>query len=134
MERYWMRWVGALLALAALTGCMPQDSTSIALPAGLPNAVLVGCAEATVRELHRADEQWNVRITRRDVTRGRFETGDFHEANVMGYRLRVVRDGGAPRATLSVRAAGPYFTDLGAKRALSSVRTRLATCIARAAH
>lgn len=134
MERHRMRRACVLFALAASTGCVPQDSGSIVVPAGLSNAALVDCVEATVRELHGADEQWSLRITRRDVARGRFETGDFDRANVMGYRLRLVRDGDAARATLSVRAAGPYFTDLGAERALSNAQARLATCLARAPH
>lgn len=134
MERCRIRWPALLLVIAACAGCAPQATAAIALPPGLPTAALFDCADATVHDLHGDDEQWNLRVTRRDRVGGRFETGHFDDSNVMGYRVRLVRAGAAPRASLSVRAAGAYFTDLGATEALSRFQARLTRCLARAAH
>lgn len=125
------RWLTVLLASAALAGCVPEASTTVPLPGNLATAALFACAETALQDVHRHDEQWNTRITRRDIAAGRFETGDFHESNVMGYRVRLARTHAEPSAALSVRAAGPYFTDLGADRALSAYRTALVKCVAR---
>lgn len=131
MQTRFPRWPAVLLASAALAACVPQATTTVPLPGNLATTALFACADTTLQDLHRRDEQWNVRITRRDVVAGRFETGDFDEANVMGYRVRLARSDAEPRVALSVRAAGPYFTDLGADRALAAYRTALSQCVAR---
>lgn len=133
MYRAASRCVGVLLACIASTGCVPDATDSVPLPASVSTAALFKCADAVIRDLHRTDSQWNARVTRRDVVGGVFETGTFEEANVMGYRVRLVRRDVEPRAKLSVRAAGPYFTDLGAKPALASFASRLTACTARGA-
>lgn len=127
-----LRCTGALIAWTALSGCVPQDTSALPVPAHVSTAALFDCAGAVVHDLHRGDARWNARVTRHDPAGGVFETGAFGEANVMGYRVRLVRRDAAPKAVLSVRAAGPYFTDLGAERALSGFRSTLAACIARA--
>lgn len=131
MHARFRRWLAIFLASAALGGCVPEASTTVPLPGNLATAALFACAETDVQDMHRHDEQWSARITRRDIAAGRFETGDFDESNVMGYRVRLARTHAEPRAALSVRAAGPYFTDLGADRALSAYRTALVKCVAR---
>lgn len=125
-------WTGVVLMLSAAlaaAGCTPQASDSLTLAAGVTNAQLFACAESAVVELRRADEHWSTRITLRDTGRGRFESGDFPESNVMGYRIRVVREGDAPRAVLHVRSAGPYFTDLGAGDAMAALTNSLTACL-----
>ena len=122
--------IGLLAVCFAVGGCAPQDASTIPVPTNLRTAALFDCADASIRDLHRRDEQWNARVTRRDVDAGRFETGDFGKSNVMGYRVQLLRRDRDPRATLSVRAAGPYFTDLGADRALSTFTSTLTACIA----
>lgn len=124
------RWPAVLLASAGLGGCVPEASTTVPLPGNIATTALFACAETAVQDMHRHDEQWNARVTRRDTAAGRFETGDFDESNVMGYRVRLARTHAEPRAALRVRAAGPYFTDLGADRALSAYRTALVRCVA----
>lgn len=118
-----------MLTAALAAGCTPQASDSLTLAGGVTNAQLFACAESALVELRRTDEHWSTRITLRDPGRGRFETGDFPESNVMGYRVRLARDGGASRATLHVRAAGPYFTDLGADDAMRALKTSLTACL-----
>lgn len=132
MERRACTGFVVMLTAALVAGCTPQSDDSFALAPGVTNARLFACAESALVELHRADEHWNTRITLRDTARGRFETGDFPESNVMGYRIRLIRDGGAPRAALHVHAAGPYFTDLGADDALDALKTSLTACLAHA--
>lgn len=121
-----------MLTAALVAACTPQSDDSLTLAPDVTNARLFECAESVLVELHRADEHWNTRITLRDTARGRFETGDFAESNVMGYRIRLTRAGGASRAALHVRAAGPYFTDLGADDALDELKTSLTACLAHA--
>lgn len=134
MYRNLVRFTAVLLACVAASGCVPEETATVAVPANVSTAALFDCADAAVRELHRTDEQWNLRIDRRQVVGGGvFETGTFDEENVMGYRVRLVRRDAEPIAALSVRAAGPYFTDLGAAPALSSFRSRLDACTARIA-
>lgn len=121
-----------MLTAALTAACTPQATDSLPLAADVTNARLFACAESTLVELRRADEHWATRITLRDTGRGRFETGDFPESNVMGYRVRLVREGDAPRVALHVRAAGPYVTDLGAGAALGTLKTPLTACLGRA--
>jgi hypothetical protein len=120
----------AVAAALLSTGCVPQASGSLDVPAALPNASLFRCTESVLRQLHARDSHWNIRISLRDAPGGRLETGNFPESNIMGYRLRLTRAEGAPRASLHIRAAGPYFTDLGAERALASFKTPLTACVA----
>lgn len=127
-----LRCTAALIAWTALSGCVPQDTSALPIPANVSTVALFDCAGTAVHDLHRGDARWNARVTRHDPAGGVFETGAFGEANVMGYRVRLVRHDAAPKAVLSVRAAGPYFTDLGAERALSRFRSTLVACIARA--
>lgn len=123
--------LAALLAAAWATGCAPQAGGRLPLAPGVSNGALFGCAESVLRNPHRANSQWNTRVTTRDVG-GHFETGDFPESNVMRYRVRLVRRHGAPRASLHVRAAGSYFTDLGADAALGTFGNSLTACLAHA--
>lgn len=102
---------------------------SLMLAGGVTNAQLFACAGSALVELRRTDAHWSTRITLRDAGRGRFETGNFPESNVMGYRIRVVREGDAPRAVLHVRAAGPYFADLGADDAMRALKKSLTACL-----
>lgn len=129
IDRRARRALGLMLTAALVAGCTPQASDSLTLPGGVTNAQLFACAESALGELRRTDEQWTTRITLRDTGRGHFETGDFPEPNVMGYRIRVVREGSAPRAALHVRAAGPYFTDLGADDAMRALKKSLTACL-----
>lgn len=133
MDRHLPRFTALLVACTALVACAPEETATIELPAGVGTAALFDCAEASVHELHDKNQQWNVRITRRDAVRGQFETGNFGESNVMGYRVRLLHRKAATDATLSVRAAGPYFTDLGADRALANFQATVAACLAQAA-
>lgn len=133
MDRRWFRRLAMRLAFTGLVGCVPQQTAEIGLPEHLETVALFDCADATVRELHERDELWRLTVTLHDVVAGRFETGNFNEANAMGYRVRLVRRDAEPRATLSVRAPGPYFTDIGADHAISAFKTTLAACLAHSA-
>lgn len=128
-RRAW-KGFGMMLIASLAAGCTPQATDSLTLVGGVTNAQLFACAESALIELRRTDEHWSTRITLRDPGRGRFETGNFPESNVMGYRVRLVRDGREPRATLHVRASGPYFTDLGANDATRALMTSLTACLA----
>ena len=117
------------VAALLLTGCVPTARDTVALPQGTRTAALFACASSTVEALNRADAHWRVDITRNDTSAGRFETGDFDEANVMGYRVRIDHREGEPGARVELRAAGPSFADLGAERALSRFESTLVGCV-----
>lgn len=121
----------ALVGVALSTGCVPQVSTKLDVPAAIPTTTLFGCAEAVVQDLNAVDGHWHRRVTLRNAADGRLETGEFARPNVMGYRIRLVRPAGASHASIDVRAAGPHFSDPGAQRALASFQTALTACVAR---
>ena len=129
IDRRARRALGLMLTAALAAGCTPQTSDSLTLAGGVTNAQLFACAESALSKLRRTDEHWSTRVTLRDTVHGRFETADFPESNVMGYRVRVLREGGASRAVLHVRAAGPYFTDLGAEDAMRALKKSLTACL-----
>jgi len=108
---------------------VPTASGTLDLPAGTSTATVFVCVEESVRALHRAQSLWNDRVTRRDLSAGLIETGDFDDDNVIGFRVRVRSAPGSSEATVQIKGAGAYFTDLGVDKALSDFEAGMRACL-----
>jgi hypothetical protein len=127
-----------LILLAALflpaVGCAMLTSTAsdtVAVPAGTKVETVFSCVEDSVRSLHQEQSLWNDRVTRREERIGIIETGDFEDDNVVGFRVRVQFALDAGEASIRIKGAGPYFTDLGVDKALVDFGARLRACLSR---
>ena len=72
---------------------------------------------------------WDESVTLLDEKSGTLETGSYPESNIQGVRLRAVYSASQARLRLQVKAAGPYYADLGAQAHMSSLIDKLVPCI-----
>ena len=126
-----------LVVLLSLTGCVmsnkpmkaPAAEGSVPIPAGVDTEAVLSCAETSVRTLHDRNELWNIRVTRRDPGRGVLETGDFDDDNIGGFRISMQYGPEANAMRIRVKAAGPYFMDLGAEKAFADLDAQMRQCL-----
>ena len=126
-----------LVVLLSLTGCVmsnkpmkaPAAEGSVPIPAGVHTEAVLSCAETSVRTLHDRNELWNIRVTRRDPGRGVLETGDFDDDNIGGFRISMQYGPEANAMRIRVKAAGPYFMDLGAEKAFADLDAQMRQCL-----
>ncbi len=126
-----------LVVLLSLTGCVmsnqpmkaPTTEGSVPVPAGIDGVAVLSCAEISVRTLHDRNELWNIRVTRRDPGRGVLETGDFDDDNIGGFRISVQYAPEADAVRIRLKAAGPYFMDLGAEKAFADLDAQMRQCL-----
>ena len=126
-----------LVVLLSLTGCVmsnkpmkaPAAEGSVPIPAGVDTEAVLSCAETGVRTLHDRNELWNIRVARRDPGRGVLETGDFDDDNIGGFRISMQYGPEANAMRIRVKAAGPYFMDLGAEKAFADLDAQMRQCL-----
>lgn len=99
------------------------------ISAGIDAELVLACAETSVRTLHDKNELWNIRVTRRDSGRGVLETGDFDDDNIGGFRISVQYGPEANAVRIRLKAAGPYFMDLGAEKAYAELDAQMRQCL-----
>ena len=80
--------------------------------------------------LSKTQNNWDDRITLKDEVGGRFETGNFSEMNVMGFRVSLRFAANAPSAKVQLKGAGPYFVDLGVDGAIERFVQQTMACLA----
>lgn len=127
----------SLVLLLSLTGCVmsntpmkaPAAEGSVPAPAGIGAEAVLSCVDTSVRALHEKNELWNVRITRRDAGRGLFETGDFDDDNIGGFRVSAQYVPDADTVRLRLKGAGPYFMDLGVEKAFAELDAQMRQCL-----
>lgn len=129
----------ATLAGALLAGChanpltmsAPSRSTTLAVPKGTDPQTVIDCAERSIQTLARGNSHWIRQPVVKDIPGGRFETGDFDEENIIGFRVRLVVKAGEPAASaaLTIKGAGPYFSDLGVDAAMNSFVDEARKCL-----
>lgn len=127
----------SLVLLLSLTGCVmsntpmkaPAAEGSVPAPAGIGAEAVLSCVDTSVRALHEKNELWNVRITRRDAGRGLFETGDFDDDNIGGFRVSAQYVADADTVRLRLKGAGPYFMDLGVEKAFAELDAQMRQCL-----
>ncbi len=79
--------------------------------------------------LSRTQNNWDDRITLKDPSGGRLETGHFPEKNVIGFRVSVQYAANATTARVQVKGAGPYFVDLGVDAAMAAFVKQTSACL-----
>lgn len=117
---------GAMPALAT----EPLASREIPVAPGTAASRVLACAEKTVLLLSKTQNNWDDRITLKDESSGRFETGNFPDKNVMGFRVSLRLSANAPTAQVQLKGAGPYFVDLGVDDAMESFVQQTSACLA----
>ncbi len=109
-------------------GPAPKRAESVALPASLETAQLFDCAASSIATFAKTSSSWPG-VTHRDVDAGVLESGDFANENKTGFRVHIERTS-PTEATIQMKGAGAYFTDLGVDQAMSDFKASLSTCIA----
>jgi hypothetical protein len=107
----------------------PLASRSLQVPPGTAASRLIDCAEKTVLSLSKTRNNWDDRVTLKDEASGRFETGNFPEKKVMGFRVSVRLLSNTPSAQVQLKGAGPYFVDLGVDRAIETFVRQAKACL-----
>ncbi len=126
-----------LVVFLSLTGCVmsntpmkvPSAEGTLPAPAGIGAEAVLSCAETSVRTLHERNELWNVRVTRRDDGRGLLETGEFDADNIGGFRIRVQYVPESNAVRIRLKAAGPYFMDIGVDKAFADLDAQMRQCL-----
>ncbi len=87
------------------------------------------CSESAAIELNRDNSWWSKKITFKNFELGVIETGYFSKSNIAGIRFRITYQQIHQSLTLDLKATGPYYIDLGAKKALKSLQSKIVGCI-----
>lgn len=125
------------MLLAPLVGCSvtpavakePLASREIQVVPGTTTLRLLTCVEKTVLMLSKTQNNWDDRITLKDLSSGRMETGNFPEKNVMGFRVSVHYAANTASARVRLKGAGPYFVDLGVDAAMAAFVQQTTACL-----
>ena len=72
---------------------------------------------------------WATEVTRLDYKRGVLETGNYPKSNIVGLRIRAVYISSSTLLRLQLKAAGPYYWDLGASENLAELRALVSKCV-----
>ena len=109
----------------------PESSFDITLPSGTTNQQVFQCAEKVIDQLGEGGTLWRRNVTLRDIEGGLFETGNFPQDNVMGYRFRLIISASSPKSlSATVKASGPSQADIGAEDAMSKFLAGFNACLA----
>ncbi len=111
----------------------PSASDSMEAPPGVSAEAVLSCAETAVVKLQKTDEQWDLRVTRKDIRSGVLETGNFAEENESGFRVKITFDSDAHRIDIVLKGAGAYFVDLGVDSAIDALTAAMRECLPRSA-
>lgn len=104
-------------------------SKRIPVNASTTAETVVSCAERTVTELAGKDDRWDARVTRRDPGTGLLETGNYHDENESGFRVRLQLDANGNAVDIGLKGAGAYNVDLGVDDALDTFTASLEQCV-----
>jgi hypothetical protein len=108
----------------------PMSRAFLKAPADTPVEQVFGCAEQWLAPLQgNRPNFWKHAITTRDVANGLFETGNFPNDNVMGFRIHLHYQLKTGAIDLRLKGTGLYFTDLGVDRAMSGFKEDLQKCL-----
>ncbi len=128
----------ALAVLLALQACMgypglngPVTEKMLIAPPQATVDDVFACVERSANALHEKDRRWDPTVTKRDTTGGIFETGNFGDDNVVGFRLRASYSPASERLTLAVKGSGIYHVDLGAQEAADKLASLVKSCMSR---
>lgn len=124
------------ITLMSSTSCQstipsaPAASREIALPNAVTTEQVFQCAEKSINTLGKGGTLWKRNVTLRDVEAGLFETGDFPNDNIMGYRFRLkMKTTSSPSLSATVKASGPGQGDIRAEDAIIQFSARLQACL-----
>ncbi|MDD3775463.1 MAG: hypothetical protein PHV08_05845 [Sulfurovaceae bacterium] len=85
------------------------------------------CAEESISIISKAQQNWETKITKKDVSARVFETGDYDEWNRMWFRVKIKFYDDYIR--IDVKGSGLYLKDLGVEKALNDFAPLLIKCL-----
>lgn len=143
--------LSALLAALLLPACavyevmggMPYAESEIAVTSQPTTARVLGCVQTAIQSLSPLKETtiapgatfkskhgwWSTNFTKLNIADGVLESGDYSESNVAGVRVRAVYSPQTAILRLQLKAAGPYYVDLGAREHMNQLRSRVEPCV-----
>lgn len=133
MPRFLIAAVAVLLLIGgcqmtSANGPVPSKTEHFALQAGATTTRLFDCAETAIASFAKGNSSW-LPVARKDVAAGILESTDFEPANIVGYRVRITAPADGGPVTIVLKAAGPYFIDLGAEQAMSELKSSITRCL-----
>lgn len=117
-----------LVSLTACAAVEPSARVQVNTVQSLSSADAVTCAAASVQQLARSQPKWNLEAMKGDAALGTLETGHFAKTNVLGIRTQLTYHPDKQQFSGKIKASGPYFSDLGAKKAAADLEALLAQC------
>ncbi|WP_415753808.1 hypothetical protein [Pseudomonas leptonychotis] len=129
-----MKFVATLSTLIfLLTSCAlfePTASEKFITAPDTSTEALFTCAEAAISALHKESAQWRLDVTSRNLQNGLFETNNFKDSNITGIRAQIKYNKASNTGSITVKASGPYFVDLGADHAATTLKYEIIQCMA----
>ena len=111
-------------------GLVPRVRVSIPVTQDLTNEQLLTCVEQSVEKTRAMSVGWSfsTKTTLSNVEKGVFETGDFGESNVAGLRVKAVIAGKPRFIELTLKGAGPYYSDLHVDQVMMTLKEQVRQC------
>lgn len=141
----------ALLYSLCLSGCavyeamggMPYAESEITFTSQPTTARVFECIQSAISSLNPERDTtivpglvfkakqgwWATNVSRLNFDEGVLETGDYSGSNIAGVRLRAVYSQRRAVLRLQLKAAGPYYVDLGAQEHMNQLRSRVVPCV-----
>ena len=116
-------------ALFEALGGIPYATSEIAVRSEPSTTKVFECVASSVQQLNLLRGTWDTKVSRFDVELGIIETGDYSESNRIGFRVRAVHVRGPHKVQLFLKAAGPYYSDLGASQGMQQLRASVGACV-----
>jgi len=124
-------------------GGVPYAETEVQVPAHRTTERALDCVRDSILSLSPQKEtaiapgvsfkskqgMWATDVTRLDYKRGVLETGNYPMPNIVGLRVRAVYLSSSSRLRLQLKAAGPYYADLGATENVAELRLLVSKCV-----
>lgn len=122
-------FIGSLVAMLIFSGCSaiePHISKEYELQTSSIEKDFK-CAEESIGIISKAQQNWETKITKKDVNGRVFETGDYDDWNRMWFRVKIKFYDDHIR--IDVKGSGLYLKDLGVEKALNDFAPLLLKCL-----
>lgn len=110
-------------------GLMPSRSAEVSVSRGQTASNVFTCVERTIIGLSKTRSTWATSVTRKDEKSGIFETGNYGESNVIGFRVRAIYSTGDQKIRLKLKGAGPYYSDIGVDEGIEKLASGIKQCV-----
>lgn len=124
-------------ATMVITGCgmfesvgvLPRKFDEISIQANTTTPIVLACTEKTIGKLAQQEKNWIPEVTKKDLSMGILETGNFEQTNVVGFRVKAEYNSERGLLKLDLKGSGLYHTDLGVADGMESLKRGIQDCV-----